>query len=64
MIEYQARDVHLPVRVSDSVVCLCHCEHFIALEQDPDVSIRSKDEDDLPPLERARRRRSMMVGRT
>ncbi|KAH7926963.1 hypothetical protein BV22DRAFT_1007962 [Leucogyrophana mollusca] len=31
--------------------------------QDPDTSIRSKDEDDLPPLERARRRRSMLAMR-
>ncbi|KIK78555.1 hypothetical protein PAXRUDRAFT_28587 [Paxillus rubicundulus Ve08.2h10] len=29
---------------------------------DPDTSIRSKDEDDLPPLERARRRRSALPG--
>ncbi|KIJ15473.1 hypothetical protein PAXINDRAFT_11594, partial [Paxillus involutus ATCC 200175] len=30
--------------------------------QDPDTSIRSRDEDDLPPLERARRRRSVLPG--
>ncbi|KAH7883173.1 hypothetical protein F5I97DRAFT_190578 [Phlebopus sp. FC_14] len=30
--------------------------------QDPDISIRSRDEDDLPPLERARRRRSVLPG--
>ena len=30
--------------------------------QDPDLSIRSREEDDLPPLERARRRRSILLG--
>ncbi|KAI5990716.1 hypothetical protein EDC04DRAFT_1370178 [Pisolithus marmoratus] len=30
--------------------------------RDPDSSMRSKDEDDLPPLERARRRRSILPG--
>ncbi|KAH0829200.1 hypothetical protein J3R83DRAFT_2760 [Lanmaoa asiatica] len=30
--------------------------------QDPDISIRSREEDDLPPLERARRRRSILLG--
>ncbi|KAG1716204.1 hypothetical protein ID866_944 [Astraeus odoratus] len=30
--------------------------------QDADVSMRSRDEDDLPPLERARRRRSILPG--
>ena len=30
--------------------------------QDLDLSIRSREEDDLPPLERARRRRSILLG--
>lgn len=30
--------------------------------QDADISVRSRDEDDLPPLERARRRRSILPG--
>jgi len=30
--------------------------------QDPDLSIRSREEDALPPLERARRRRSILLG--
>ena len=30
--------------------------------QDADISMRSRDEDDLPPLERARRRRSILPG--
>ncbi|KAF8141274.1 hypothetical protein EV363DRAFT_6581 [Boletus edulis] len=33
-----------------------------SLSQDPDLSMRSKEEDDLPPLERARRRRSILPG--
>jgi hypothetical protein len=38
-----------------------HPRHFSA--QDADTSIRSvKDEDNLPPLERARRRRSFLPG--
>ena len=32
------------------------------IAQDPDLSIRSKEEDDLPPLERARKRRSILPG--
>ena len=32
------------------------------IAQDPDLSIRSREEDDLPPLERARRRRSILPG--
>lgn len=34
----------------------------ILIAQDPDLSIRSREEDDLPPLERARRRRSILPG--
>lgn len=30
--------------------------------QDPDISMGSREEDDLPPLERARRRRSILPG--
>jgi len=41
-----------------------HCSYSPALAaQDTDTSFRSaKDEDDLPPLERARRRRSILAG--
>lgn len=44
------------------------CPHTVLVSlrfvvaQDLDLSLRSREEDDLPPLERARRRRSILPG--